>query len=688
MVYQPDASGDALTEAVRTTGASVLVVRSTQVTEPMLDAGALALVVRAGAGVNTIDLAGASRRGIYVSNCPGKNAVAVAELTMGLLLALDRRIPDNVADLRAGTWNKKEYSKARGLLGRSIGLLGFGSIGQEVARRARAFGMPVLVWSRRFATDDEARRVAAETHGVEVVASAAELVSRVDVISVHLALGKDTRGFVNAELLSHARPGAFFINTARGEVVDAAALEAAVRDKGLRVGLDVFAAEPSAATGAFSDPLVSLPNVYGTHHIGASTDQAQDAIAARNRPHRPDLQGDRPGAERGEPGPADAGHPHAGGAPSRSPGRAGARVRPAARRAPERAGDREHHLRGGARGRGPHQPGRPAARGHAAGHPRRPRGHPGPAGRGGKIGSIMSTTAARIFNFSAGPAVLPVPVLEEAQRDLVTLPGVGMSVLEISHRSKAFEAILAKTEADVRALGKVPANYKVLFLQGGASLQFSMVPMNLLGPGQAADYIVTGGWAQKAVKEAKRVGTVNIAGSTESENFSRIPRQDELTLDPNAAYVHMTTNNTLFGTEWKDEPEVGNVPLVADTSSDMFSRPIDVSKYGLIYAGAQKNLGPSGVTLVIIREDLLARSSKSLHTMLNYAVHAENGSMYNTPPCFGIYLMGLVMKWALAEGGLEAIGARNARKAGEALRRDRSHRLLQGHAPTRRAART
>ncbi len=290
----------------------------------------------------------------------------------------------------------------------------------------------------------------------------------------------------------------------------------------------------------------------------------------------------------------------------------------------------------------------------------------------------MSTTAARIFNFSAGPAVLPVPVLEEAQRDLVTLPGVGMSVLEISHRSKAFEAILAKTEADVRALGNVPANYKVLFLQGGASLQFSMVPLNLLGPGQAADYIVTGGWAQKAVKEAKRVGTVNIAGSTESENFSRIPRQDELTLDPNAAYVHVTTNNTLFGTEWKAEPEVGNVPLVADTSSDMFSRPIDVSKYGLIYAGAQKNLGPSGVTLVIIREDLLARSSKSLHTMLNYAVHAENGSMYNTPPCFGIYLMGLVMKWA--PGRRRSRGDRRAQRAQgrEALRRDRSHRLLQG----------
>ncbi|HUU34873.1 MAG TPA: 3-phosphoserine/phosphohydroxythreonine transaminase [Vicinamibacterales bacterium] len=269
----------------------------------------------------------------------------------------------------------------------------------------------------------------------------------------------------------------------------------------------------------------------------------------------------------------------------------------------------------------------------------------------------------RIFNFSAGPAVLPESVLLEAQRDLVALPGVGMSVLEISHRSKTFEAILAKTEADLRALGNVPANYKVLFLQGGASLQFSMVPLNLLTAGATADYIVTGGWAQKAVKEAQRVGSVHIAASTESENFTRIPRQDELQLTPNAAYAHFTTNNTLFGTESTGEPAVGDVPLVADTSSDMFSRPIDVAKYGLIYAGAQKNLGPSGVTLVIIREDLLARSTKALPTMMNYAVHAENGSMYNTPPCFGIYLMGLVMKWALAEGGLSAVGAANDRKA-------------------------
>jgi phosphoserine aminotransferase len=272
-------------------------------------------------------------------------------------------------------------------------------------------------------------------------------------------------------------------------------------------------------------------------------------------------------------------------------------------------------------------------------------------------------TMTRIFNFSAGPAVLPVEVLEEAQRNLLSLPGVGMSILEISHRSKAFDEVIEGCEADLRALAGIPANYHVLFLQGGASLQFSMVPMNLLPQGGSADYIVTGSWSQKAVKEAKRVGAVKIAGSTESENFARVPKASELTLDPNAAYVHLTTNNTIFGTEWHELPDVGSVPLVADTSSNMYSRPLDVSKYGLIYAGAQKNLGPSGVTLVIIREDLVARGPASLPTMLQYGVHVENKSMYNTPPVFGVYIMRLVLQWLLKEGGLAAIEKRNIRKA-------------------------
>jgi len=275
----------------------------------------------------------------------------------------------------------------------------------------------------------------------------------------------------------------------------------------------------------------------------------------------------------------------------------------------------------------------------------------------------VTVTTTRIFNFSSGPAVLPLPVLEEAQRDLIALPGAGMSMLEISHRSKLFDDILERASADIRKIGNVPGNYKVLMLQGGASLQFSMLPMNLLTGGKTADYVDAGSWGAKAINEAKRVGTVNVAASTKAENYRRIPRQDELKLTPDAAYVHITSNNTIEGTQWKSLPAVGSVPLVCDASSDIFSRPIDVSKYGLIYAGAQKNLGPSGVTVVIIREDLLTRSPEALHTMLSYKVHAENDSHYNTPNTFGIYILGLTMKWLHGQGGIAAISKINERKA-------------------------
>jgi D-3-phosphoglycerate dehydrogenase / 2-oxoglutarate reductase len=278
VVYQPDLKDDALTAAVRDSRADVLVVRSTAVTAPMLEAGSLSLVVRAGAGYNTIDVATASRRGIYVSNCPGKNAIAVAELAFALVLALDRRIADNVAELRGGSWNKKEYSKARGLFGRTLGLLGYGNIGQEMAKRAHAFGMPVVVWSRRFATGRE--HVADEPIPMTLASSPGEVAERADVLSVHLALTAETHGLVSAAVLDRLRPGSYFVNTARAEVVDQAALERAARERGIRVGLDVFAGEPRDATGPFSDAIVALSNVYGTHHIGASTDQAQEAIAA------------------------------------------------------------------------------------------------------------------------------------------------------------------------------------------------------------------------------------------------------------------------------------------------------------------------------------------------------------------------------------------------------------------------
>lgn len=272
--YQPDVKDDALVEAVRSYGPDVLVVRSTKVTEQMLDAGALKLIVRAGAGYNTIDVAAASRRGVYVSNCPGKNSVAVAELALALMLSLDRRIADNVSELRAGRWNKKEFSKARGLLGRTLGLIGTGQIGQEVITRARAFGMRVVAWSRSL--DDERATVL----GVERLDSPLDVARESDIVSVHVALNPDTRGMIGPDFFGAMKEGAYFVNTARGEVVDQDALRRAMSERGIRAGLDVFAAEPAAAVAEFTDDIAREPNLYGTHHIGASTEQAQEAIAA------------------------------------------------------------------------------------------------------------------------------------------------------------------------------------------------------------------------------------------------------------------------------------------------------------------------------------------------------------------------------------------------------------------------
>ena len=269
----------------------------------------------------------------------------------------------------------------------------------------------------------------------------------------------------------------------------------------------------------------------------------------------------------------------------------------------------------------------------------------------------------RIYNFSAGPAILPVPVLEEAQRDLLALPGVGMSVMEISHRSKTFDEIMGRADTGLRELLGIPDNYHVLFLQGGASLQFSMVPMNFLNADGNADYVITGSWGKKALKEAKRVCAVNVAATMADGGFTRVPGPEELNLNPKAAYVHFTTNETIEGVEWKREPEVGSVPLVADASSDILSHAIPVEKYALIYAGAQKNMGPSGVTLVIIRDDLLKLIPDGLHTMLDYRTHVENKSLYNTPNTWGIYIISLVCKWLKDKGGLAAMERENEEKA-------------------------
>jgi D-3-phosphoglycerate dehydrogenase len=274
VLYEPDAKDDVLVGRIRDSGAEVLVVRSAKVTRPMLEAGRLGLVIRAGAGYNTIDVEAASERGIYVANCPGKNSIAVAELAFGLILALDRRIADNAADLQKGVWNKKEYSKAKGLFGRTLGLIGVGGIGKEMVPRAKAFGMPVVAWSRSLTPE----RAAAL--GVERLDSPLEVARRADVVSVHVALKPETKGMIGADFFAAMKPGAFFVNTSRAEVVDQKALEDAVSKRSLRAGLDVFAGEPAGGAGSVDDAIFKLPNVVGTHHIGASTDQAQEAIAS------------------------------------------------------------------------------------------------------------------------------------------------------------------------------------------------------------------------------------------------------------------------------------------------------------------------------------------------------------------------------------------------------------------------
>ncbi|MDE2599822.1 MAG: 3-phosphoserine/phosphohydroxythreonine transaminase [Rhodocyclaceae bacterium] len=269
----------------------------------------------------------------------------------------------------------------------------------------------------------------------------------------------------------------------------------------------------------------------------------------------------------------------------------------------------------------------------------------------------------RVYNFSAGPAALPEPVLRQAAEEMLDWHGRGMSIMEMSHRTPDFEGVIAAAEADLRELMGIPANYKVLFLQGGATLQFGMVPINLLRGKTSADYIVTGSWSEKALGEAKRYCDVNVAASTAAANYTYAPMQSELKLDPNAAFVHVCTNETIMGVEFPYVPETGNVPLVADMSSHILSREIDVSKYALIYAGAQKNIGPVGLTVVIVREDLLGQPLPGMPTLLDYKVHADNGSMLNTPPTFAIYMAGLVFKWLKGQGGVTTMEQMNIAKA-------------------------
>jgi len=269
----------------------------------------------------------------------------------------------------------------------------------------------------------------------------------------------------------------------------------------------------------------------------------------------------------------------------------------------------------------------------------------------------------RVFNFSAGPAALPEEVLEQARDEMLDWSGSGMSVMEMSHRSKEFISIAEAAEADLRMLLAIPDGYKVLFLQGGATSQFSMIPQNLLGDKQSADYIFTGEWSRKAIAEARKFCDVNVAASSEDRNFNYVPRRESWHLDPAAAYVHITSNETIGGVEYHWVPDVGGVPLVADMSSHLLSRPVDIARYGIIYAGAQKNIGPAGLTIVIIRDDLVGGAPKGIASMSDYRTHADSGSMYNTPPTYAIYVAGLVFKWLKRRGGLDAMEKSNITKS-------------------------
>ncbi|MCD6291225.1 MAG: 3-phosphoserine/phosphohydroxythreonine transaminase [Anaerolineae bacterium] len=269
----------------------------------------------------------------------------------------------------------------------------------------------------------------------------------------------------------------------------------------------------------------------------------------------------------------------------------------------------------------------------------------------------------RVFNFNPGPAALPVPVLEQVRDELLNFSGTGMSVMEMSHRSKAFAEIVERAEGGFRRVMGIPDEYAVLFLQGGASLQFAMVPMNLALEGKPVDVIDTGNWTQKAIGELEKLASYRIAASTAGEGYTRLPRREELDLHPDASYVYMASNNTIRGTQWAWFPDTGDVPLVADMSSDILSRPVDVSQFGLIFAGAQKNAGPAGVTIVIVRKDLAERASKDLPTMLQYRTHIGKRSLFNTPPTFGIYVVSLVLDWVEREGGLAEMARRNEEKA-------------------------
>jgi phosphoserine aminotransferase len=552
------AFGEVTDDKDRLPEVDVVLVRSkTKCRQDYIDqATNLRLIIRGGVGLDNIDVDYARSKGIQVFNTASASAVAVAELAFALMISVPTRMVEGHMGMQKKEWLKKQLKRTE-LMGKTLGLVGAGNIGTELARRAIAFGMRVIAYDPLL-----------KNHECVDLVNMDQLLAESDYLSLHVPLTDETRGMINSDTMSRMKDGVVIINTARGGCVNEEDMVAQLKAGKVRAyATDVFLSDP---------PSDDCP-----------------AVRCPQRDH-------------------DA-------APGRLVG-----------------GEHAPHRRR----RGP--------------HPRRLRAPHG----------LKENAMSRTWNFYAGPATLPLEALETARDEMIDWAGTGMSVMETSHRSPEYDAVHTEAMDLFKELLGLDDDHEVLFLQGGASTQFAMIPMNFIPKGGSADYVDTGTWSTKAIKEANIVASCRVAGSSEADGFTRIPRQDELDLDPKAAYVHITSNNTIKGTQYFDFPDTGDVPLVADMSSDILWRPFDANRFGLIYAGAQKNIGPSGVCLVIVKKSWVeAAQVDHVPTMLRYATHVAKQSLYNTPPSFSIYMVRNVLRWVKANGGLAGMEARNRAKA-------------------------
>jgi phosphoserine aminotransferase len=550
-------------------GCDAMIIRSDKADKALFDAAAnLKLIVRAGAGVDNIDLAAATERNVVAMNTPGQNSNAVAELAFGMLVMHVR--------------NHFDGSTGRELRGRRLGLVGCGQVSQYMTKVAKGFGM-LVSGIDPFLTPKQIKAI-----GADPVSSMEELFSTCDFVSLHIPATKETRNSIGRDLLQRLPADGGLINTARLEVVDEDALtEILLARPDLAYITDVQLANKAKVQERLGEKQFAKQIISTPKKMGAQTAEANN---------------------------------NAGGA--------------AARQIVDffETGDISCQVN--------KRPGAPSPNVYKW--------------SGGEVSLNVTPAigADRVVNFSAGPCCLPLDVLERARDEMLNWRGSGMSVMEMSHRSKEFESIVHKAEKDMREILNVPKNFKILFLQGGATAQFAAVPLNLLGKtGAAADYIITGQWGDKALDECKKWGAPALVANGKPSKYTRIPGTEEWKLNPDAAFVHYTANETVNGVEFKEVPSVA-VPLVCDHSSNFMSKPIDWAKHAVVYAGAQKNVGPAGVTIAFVRDDVLGKELKECPNAMSWKAYAKADSLYNTPACFAIYVMGLYLEHVKEQGGV------------------------------------